>query len=268
MIIFPEYSNKYKEVLGRLIKGEKTESVIGIIALNRYLITRMQLFTMAVHLPKLKPKETSKKYCQRWMKKFNERQKLVIEFTGAWQSQILVTLLKIYQAGVLLGNPISDEERSKRNIQNETEWYELILPPFQNEIYVWQNRLLDWLGTFKNAVKEHEGPQKLISDLEKACNAIRNEVDGLIEFRHIYIHPRFDRKFEKDLRMMNLMKIILEHYPGGEKIIEASKQKQNKEMRSLTPKLAIAVKRKLLSLLNRYSGLITETIRFLIPGFR
>ncbi|MBN2379010.1 hypothetical protein JXM67_04330 [candidate division WOR-3 bacterium] len=268
MIIFPEFNRKYREVLGRLIKGEKIESVVGIAALNDYLIKRMQDYTVIEHLPKSKPKEKGEEYCQRWMKNFDERQKLVIEFIAAWQCQILFTLLKVYQAGLLLGNPIPEEMRLKCNMQNETEWYELLQSFVVSEIYIFQNRLFAWFGLFKNAVKKFEGSPKLITQIDEATASIRKETDNLIKLRHVYVHPHSDSKFERKLRLWNLRKVILENVPGGEKKLGASLRKVNTEIKTSAPKVALIVKRKLLSLLNRYSGLIQDAIKFIDPGYK
>lgn len=269
MIILRNQNTKYGEALKRLLEGEKLERYLGIIALNTFLIGRLELFTIAKHLPKRKPKESTQEYYQRWIKNFDEKQKLVIEFIGAWQSQILVTLLKIYQAGILLSNPISEEERLKRKLKHELEWYELIFPLFLNEIYAFIERLKGWLKEFLRALRDHDGPRELITQLKTACKSIEEdeELNKWLEQRHYYVHTRRDKNFENYLRSLNVMLVISENLPGGERHVKESFRKQSEEIKADAPKLAIIVKRKLLSILNRYSGFLTQTIKFLIPGF-
>lgn len=267
MIVFMSQTKKYKEVLARLLHGEEIARFMGVIALNTFLIGRIELFTVKFPVPKKEAGETNEKHYQRWINKFNENQKLVIVFVGAWYSQILVTLLKVYQAGILLSKPIPEEEMKKRNLANETEWQELIFPLFMNEIYVFRERLIEWLTAFERAVKKNNGSQEIMHQLAEASDRVRKKLEGLVKHRHDYVHSKRDKEYERFLRSANVIKVIMENAPGGEGLLRKSFNKQNEEMRNLAPKLAVSVKRKLLNVLHFCCVPLDQAIKSLIPGF-
>lgn len=188
-----------EDPLGRLLEGENQGNFTELVEFDARSRKIWRTLTKENPIPALKTEETDNGWRETWLDKFGKEEKLVALLVEIWEQEIVSSLVRMYQAGNLLVKPFPAEEALRRDIRNDSEWYDLTLSAYLNEIYVFKCRVQFWLTKIEKELKRYpDAPHSIEETTKRSLKDIEDLTNQLTQIRgrHMYLYGYSDLELE------------------------------------------------------------------------
>ncbi|MBD3287134.1 hypothetical protein GF359_10665 [candidate division WOR-3 bacterium] len=188
-----------EDVLQRLLAGENHSDYSDLVDFDIKVRNIWKALLKENPVPETKTEELDNGWRQDWLDNFSKENRLVAVLIEIWEQEILSPLVRMYQAGNLLVQPFPADEALMRDIRNDSEWYDLTLSAYLNEIYVFKCRVQFWLTKIEKELKRYpEAPESIEELTKRALQDVESLTNQLTQIRgkHMYIYGYSDLELE------------------------------------------------------------------------
>jgi|GEM_PF-6763238 len=188
-----------EDALKRLLAGENHDDYNDLVDFDKKLRGIWKALVKENPVPKQKTDEADNGWRNGWLDKFDKEDRLVAVLIEIWEQEILSSLVRMYQAGNLLVQPFPAEEAVRRDIRNDSEWYDLTLSAYLNEIYIFKCRVQFWLTKIEKELKRYpEAPASIEEVTKRALKDVESLTNQLTQIRgkDMYIYGYSDLELE------------------------------------------------------------------------